>query len=228
MRGFREALGYGDLLDLGFQGTKTTWWNYETKLRLDRAICTPSWFDIFGYAKVIHLPPSDSDHIPILLCASMVPIPKWTRFHRFKFEAFWLQQPECDSMVRQQSMLGVRARLEELMDVQMTEDVQVEKQSLMGRLPTLLSQEESFLKQKFKVQWLKEGDRNTSFFHRKAVNRKRKNLIQGLFDEDGNWCEDDADVERIVSSYFTKMFTASELDFGAMESLEAIQPCVSQ
>ncbi|XP_062016292.1 uncharacterized protein LOC133732721 [Rosa rugosa] len=101
MRGFREALGYGDLLDLGFHGTKSTWWNSETKLRLDRAVCTPAWIDIFGYAKVIHLPPSDSDHIPILLRASTVPIAKQTRSHRFKFEAFWLQHPDCDPLVKE-------------------------------------------------------------------------------------------------------------------------------
>ncbi|XP_061993345.1 uncharacterized protein LOC133711206 [Rosa rugosa] len=67
------------------------------------------------------------------------------------------------------------------------------------------------------------------FFHRKAENRKRKNLLQGLYDENGSWCEDDAGVERIVSSYFTKMFTASELDFEAMDTtISAIQSCVSQ
>ncbi|XP_062014504.1 uncharacterized protein LOC133731044 [Rosa rugosa] len=234
MRGFHEALGHGDLLDLGFQGTKSTWWNSETKLRLDRA-------------------------------ASTVPIPNRQRIHRFKFEAFWLQHPNCDALVkeawatdvmgvpmfvvtqkiahtrmvldkwqkdsfraRQQSMLGIRARLEELMDGQSTDAVQLEKQTLMSRLQSLLSQEEIFWRQRSKVQWLKEGDRNTSFFHRKASNRRRKNLIQGLYDEEGTWCEDDARLERVVSSYFTKMFTASELDFEAMETtLAAIQPRVS-
>lgn len=55
-----------DLLDLGHQGSCATWWNSETQLRLDRAVCTPTWCDIFGYARLQHLPPSDSDHVPIL------------------------------------------------------------------------------------------------------------------------------------------------------------------
>ncbi|XP_024200277.1 uncharacterized protein LOC112203561 [Rosa chinensis] len=70
MRGFREALGYGDLLDLGFHGPMCTWWNSETQLHLDRVVCTPSWCNIFGHARVRHLPPRDSDHAPILLQAS--------------------------------------------------------------------------------------------------------------------------------------------------------------
>ena len=42
MRGFRDAMAYGELLDLRFHGTMATWGNSETLLRLDRAICTPS------------------------------------------------------------------------------------------------------------------------------------------------------------------------------------------
>ncbi|XP_024200679.1 uncharacterized protein LOC112204026 [Rosa chinensis] len=101
MRGFRDALGYGDLLDLGFQGTKSTWWNSDTQLRLDRAVCTPTWFDIYGYAKVTHLPLSDSDHIPILLHASTIPVAKRPKYHRFKFEAYWLQHADCDPLVHE-------------------------------------------------------------------------------------------------------------------------------
>ncbi|XP_062028506.1 uncharacterized protein LOC133744408 [Rosa rugosa] len=265
MQGFREALGYADLLDLGFSGTKSTWWNADTKLRLDRAVCTPSWFDIFGYAKLVHLPPSDSDHSPILLHASTIPLPQRTRIHRFKFEAFWLQHHECDPLVkqawhtdvtgvplfrvatkikhtrnaldkwqkaafceRQQSMLGIRARLEELLDARVGNDIQEEKKGLMKRRQNLLSQEEVFWKQRSKITWLREGDRNTGFFHRKVSNRRRKNLIKGLFDDDGEWKEDDAGLEKVVSDYFQKMFTASELDLEALATtLSAINPCVT-
>lgn len=71
----------------------------QIKLHLDRAVATPSWSDIFGHSKVTHLPPSDSDHIPILLQASTVLIPHSPKHHRFKFESFWLQCTECDHLV---------------------------------------------------------------------------------------------------------------------------------
>ncbi|XP_062006063.1 uncharacterized protein LOC133723263 [Rosa rugosa] len=265
MRGFREALGYGDLLDLGFQGVMSTWWNSETRLRLDRAVCTPCWYDIFGCARVRHLLPSDSDHVPILLQASAVQLPQQSRRHRFKFEAFWLQHGECDGVVksawatdvvgspmysvvkkiehtrlrlnvwqrqtfkaRQHEMLGIRARLEELLGVPFTMGAQNEKKDLMGRLQSLLSQEELFWRQRSKVSWLKEGDRNTSYFHRKAANRRRKNSIPGLYDEQGQWCDDDDGMEKVVTDYFTKMFTASNIDLDAVATtLAAIQPCVT-
>ncbi|XP_061998976.1 uncharacterized protein LOC133716286 [Rosa rugosa] len=254
MRGFREALGYCDLLDLGFHGAMATWWNSETLLRLDRAVCTPSWFDVFGHSKLFHLPPSDSDHVPLLLRASTTRLPVRSKPHRFKFEAFWLQHPDCDSMVkdawgtdvagapmfcvtkkimltrikldkwqrevfqgRQLQMLGIRSRLEELLEVPISDMIQ-----------NLLFQEELFWKQRAKVTWIKEGDRNTGFFHRRTENRKRKNMLQGLYDEDGNWREDDAGLEEVITSYFTKMFSASEIDIEALDrTLEAIVPSVT-
>lgn len=265
MRGFREALGYCDLIDLGFTGSMTTWWSSQTQLRLDRAVATTSWIDIFEFSKLVHLPPSDSDHVPILLQASSVPIPKRPKHHRFKFESFWLQHKDCDPLVlaqwsndfeglpmynltrkiastrvaldkwhnenfraRQHQMMHVRLRLEALLDIPTHLSSQQEKTDLMAQLQSLLSQEEAFWNQRSKVMWLKEGDRNTSFFHRKASNRKRKNTIHGLFDSQGQWFEDDIRLEHVVTSYFTHMFSASDVDTEAMEAtLQAIQPCVT-
>ena len=39
--------------------------------------------------------------------------------------------------------------------------------------------------QRAKVQWLKDRDRNTRFFHSKTSQRRRKNYIKGLYDNDG-------------------------------------------
>ena len=44
-------------------------------------------------------------------------------------------------------------------------------------------------KQRAQNDWLKEGDRNAKFFHCRANQRNRYNLILGLEDEDGNWLE---------------------------------------
>ena len=84
MRGFRDALGYGDLLDMGFHGVMPTWGNSDTLLRLDRAVCTTSWFDIFHHAKLFHLPPSDSDHVPLLLKAITGLLAVKQKVHRFQ------------------------------------------------------------------------------------------------------------------------------------------------
>lgn len=49
----------------------------------------------------------------------------------------------------------------------------------------LVTQQEKYWRQRSRAIWLKEGDRNSSFFHRGASNRNSKNMIKGLTDELG-------------------------------------------
>ena len=43
------------------------------------------------------------------------------------------------------------------------------------------------LLQRSRISRLQNGDRNTRFFHEKASSCFRKNFIEGLLDENGQW-----------------------------------------
>lgn len=70
--GFREAVDICGLSDLGYNGLD---WTFEKRVvgghycrvRLDRALATPSWSSLFPFASVEHLTVVKSDHSPILL-----------------------------------------------------------------------------------------------------------------------------------------------------------------
>jgi len=49
----------------------------------------------------------------------------------------------------------------------------------------LCKQEEIFWRQKSRVQWLKEGEQNTRFFHRSTIANKTHNRISTILNEDG-------------------------------------------
>ncbi|XP_062028765.1 uncharacterized protein LOC133744717 [Rosa rugosa] len=118
---------------------------------------------------------------------------------------------------RQKALISAtRSRLEELLSLSATPELLAERGTLMARLESLLSKEELYWSQRAKVSWLKEGDRNTGFFHRKASNRKRKNFIGGLYDDAGNWKEDDDGLENVVVNYFEKIYKAGTVDGGAL------------
>ena len=54
-----------------------------------------------------------------------------------------------------------------------------------------LDAENTMWHQRAKHMWITDGDRNTSFFHQKASNRRQRNIIHGLTDDNGTWNEDD-------------------------------------
>jgi hypothetical protein len=71
----------------------------------------------------------------------------------------------------------------------------------------LLYCEEMLWLQRSRINWLKEGDRNTKYFHHKAVWRARKNKIKRLKNAEGVWQEAPSDMERMATSYFQELFT---------------------
>jgi len=88
-------------------------------------------------------------------------------------------------------------------------DNREEMQRIENQIDNILIDEEIFWKQRSRADWLKEGDRNTKFFHAKASARKKKNRISGLEDENGKWIEEDDKVEQLICDYFTHIFTTT-------------------
>ena len=62
----------------------------------------------------------------------------------------------------------------------------------------LSSAEESFKKQKARVRWLKLGDHNTIFFHRKMSCNRMRNKILSICDEAGQRVEDPGEIKRVI------------------------------
>ncbi|XP_024171719.1 uncharacterized protein LOC112177688 [Rosa chinensis] len=101
MQQFRDALAFCDLFDLGFSGSAFTWSRAGIRCRLDRAVGTASWTDIFPAAQVSNLKPIHGDHVPILL--GVYPSPLATvqrRRKRFRFESFWVRHEACAEVVK--------------------------------------------------------------------------------------------------------------------------------
>jgi hypothetical protein len=61
-----------------------------------------------------------------------------------------------------------------------------EERGLLHRISELLAREEIMTKQRSKVLWIIEGDRNNHYFHSKANDRARNNKIMTLKKHDGS------------------------------------------
>ena len=80
------------------------------------------------------------------------------------------------------------------------------EEKLVSEYSNVLEQEEVFWQQKSRNCWLKEGDRNTSFFHMSTVVRRRRNKLEGLKRDDGVWLEDIVDMKKEAVRFFITLF----------------------
>ena len=70
----------------------------------------------------------------------------------------------------------------------------------------LLRQKRCSGNKKSRVFWLREGDRNTQIFHALTKQRRARNKITQLLDENGNVVEDEEGLIAIATSYFRQIF----------------------
>ncbi|KAM0911064.1 hypothetical protein ACQ4PT_013724 [Festuca glaucescens] len=72
----------------------------------------------------------------------------------------------------------------------------------------LFEREEVMACQRSRVDWLREGDRNTAFFHAHASARKKANKIHSLAREDGSRCDDQVEIKGMVQNFYENLFSS--------------------
>lgn len=113
---FQEALDYCRLEDLSFEGDKFTWWNnnhrWENYIqqRLDMGVANEGWRNWFGRFRVVNGDQRHSNHGPIIITMEEAggesireegARGKGCGRHNFKFEARWLEEQQCDQLVKE-------------------------------------------------------------------------------------------------------------------------------
>ncbi|GAV73953.1 Exo_endo_phos domain-containing protein [Cephalotus follicularis] len=88
------------------------------------------------------------------------------------------------------------------------EDCNLKNQEIWLRHELFLTtkKEEAFFKQKSRIQWLKEGDSNTAFFHRAVNVRQSKNHITRILTDQGSWLESVQDIAQEGVKCFKNLF----------------------
>ncbi|XP_074306059.1 uncharacterized protein LOC141641287 [Silene latifolia] len=84
-----------------------------------------------------------------------------------------------------------------------------ERRAIKLTIAKLIKQEEQFWRQRSRVLWLRDGDKNTTYFHRKARQRKKKNRIKLLVDDSGRSFDTEEGMERVAVEYFMNLFETS-------------------
>ena len=59
--------------------------------------------------------------------------------------------------------------------------------------------------------WLKEGERNTKFFHRATIQHRHHNQIVRLRKEDGEYMETQREIEDSLTGYFRELLEEPDI-----------------
>lgn len=81
--------------------------------------------------------------------------------------------------------------------------------------------------QRGRVDWLRFGDQNTSYFQNYASARRKTNFIKKLNDDAGIWLEDEDQLVGAATQYFDGLFSA-EVQNPNQNTISKIKPRVSQ
>lgn len=248
IKGFNEALMDAGLTDMELVGHQFTWERGRDtdawmEVRLDRALVSLSWLNMFPMAKLYNLEGTSSDHSPILLVPQV--INRIQAHFRFKFENAWILEPMYEVIVKEvldsdkdatisqkikicgQSLASWGKEITGNFSGRIKQCKVVMKQYRGGRddsskgkyrearkeMMKVLDQRDIFWRQRAKQLWLSAGDQNSKYFHNYASTRRRNNQITKLINDEGNWVEWETGLTALISEYFSKLFTANEVDW---------------
>ncbi|KAG8479043.1 hypothetical protein CXB51_029683 [Gossypium anomalum] len=204
---FMDSIG---LQDLGFSGPNFTWNRGGIFERLDRAICDDAWCLEFPLSKVLHLQKLKSDHRPLKL--TLLPETRHFSKRPFQFLAGWVEHS---------GFLDVQKAIDERSSPIL---YQIESE-IRDNLESVLHHEELLWKQKARCDWLAFGDRNTRFFHRRTLQRRKFNRIIALRNQAGEWIMDEEDLKQEAVNFYKNLYgkqpeSAGNIGCGSFPILE--------
>ncbi|XP_071912409.1 uncharacterized protein [Coffea arabica] len=121
---------------------------------------------------------------------------------------------------------GEVLRLEDLFDRDPSEPNLLALQEAWTGLRNLLMIEEGFWRQKARVKWIWEGDKNSKYFHSLVAERRAKTVIHRIKGAVGDWIAEDNRIASEAVEYFKALFSAKPSS-GSWDTLDVIPHMIS-
>ena len=237
-RSFVSQNGLWDLNHSGnhvsWRGTR---YCHFIRSRLDRSMANCSWSEAFPMGRSSYLRFEGSDHRPLLTYFNNSRTRKkgLFRFNRTLTEnaevtelvdETWNQDPLRSVIAKlnacrkgiinwtkernrksNQIIVESQAALEELLSAAAPDLPRIEV--INKTLSDAYREEEAFWRQRSRIQWLKNGDRNTGFFHSATRQRRMQNSFTVLEDGNGTAVYEEEQISGVVADYYRTLFTTN-------------------
>ena len=219
---------------LSWRGKRHT---HDIKSRLDRTLANVAWFDMFPSGSCNYLRFEGSDHRPLMTYLESHKIKKKRPFRydrrlndneeaREIIEMAWRKEVEervevkisrCRHEIIKWSKIQkeIKAR-EVLLKQEELEQALTETTPDVGKIAALSEElsraykaEELFWRQRSRIIWLHEGDRNSAFFHAVTKGRKARNRITAIENEEGIPVHEEDEVAKVFAEFYQKLFSSN-------------------
>ncbi|GJW02174.1 RNA-directed DNA polymerase, eukaryota, reverse transcriptase zinc-binding domain protein [Tanacetum coccineum] len=214
---FQECVNNIELDDLHCEGFYYTWTKSlknpqcRTLKKLDRIMVNEAFMDKFQNAYGVFLTYMISDHSPIIL---RIPNGVLKRKSAFRFSNFITEKNEFLPVKLSWKNGNIFERAELLRDKvkkcqrkvdSLPHDKKVKEDSciILKEYQEAIKEEYSLLCQKAKVEWLKDGDKNTDYFYKTIKERVHRGRIMTIMNDEGIRFENE-DVAKQIVSHFEK------------------------
>ncbi|KAG4109648.1 hypothetical protein ERO13_1Z049493v2 [Gossypium hirsutum] len=165
-----------------------TWTNNRegdrlVKERLDRFFASDVILDKFPFLAFYVVRQSRSDHEAILIDTEGSKPNRERTGHK-----------ACHFRNLKYKIKGLEKEISRLMDGRTDDRTACLLKQARCKLGHLYDVEEKYWALRARSQWLREGDRNTRYFHVRVSGRRRKNKISRRKDEQGNWHDNEEEI----------------------------------
>ena len=97
---------------------------------------------------------------------------------------------------------------------------------LQNELNEWLYRSEVLWRQKSRELWLKEGDKNSRFFHLSTIVRRRRYSIEAVKDNAGDWVTEPKEIRNVFLENFKILFSEEEVET-PQQLDDLVNPCIS-
>ncbi|XP_013650375.1 uncharacterized protein LOC117134387 [Brassica rapa] len=192
---FYSCLHQLEIQDLRYHGEKFTWSNKQPDTpiakKLDRALINEHWLNSYPRSLALFLAPEILDHTPCYIEPDRPRPQAGTK--PFKFFNYLTLHPDFLKLVAETWVLSLRHPNSANFSAE---------RALLEKLQFLKKIEEEYYKQLSRINWLKCGDQNTSYFHKVAKARKAFNSIIILISISGIEVTSPEDIGNLAVAHF--------------------------
>ncbi|XP_039043801.1 uncharacterized protein LOC120183093 [Hibiscus syriacus] len=211
IRYFQDILSDLDLFDHPYFGPTYTWSNKQQisflARKLDRVLTNHNWISSFHSSHVELIAPGIFDH-----CLALLWTHKEILFSKLKRLKPHLRAVNNSFFSDLSSWVNLKkAELEQqqlkTLKGEACYDLEI---PLHKDLKLLEDAKTMFLKQKSKVQWLKEGDKCSKFFHSAIALKNKRDTIRLLIDDHGNILESFDAMSFEMINFFSNLLGSTD------------------